>query len=62
MKITYQCETCEAHQPLRTWVFPCRECEKEICEDCMRGWGRCKPCSEGRSDAELQTLFDAESE
>jgi len=61
MKILYQCENCKSTSPSRYWIFRCYECDEEICEDCMFGWGRCVKCAAGQTREELEKKFKEES-
>lgn len=61
MKILYQCENCKSTSHRRDWIFFCRECDEEICEDCMFGWGRCKICAAGQTREELDNKFNKEN-
>lgn len=60
MKIVYQCENCKRIHNLKTWIFFCCECGKEICEECMYGWATCKNCANGKTDDFLKLRFDKE--
>ena len=58
MKTLYQCDNCKNVHDLKTWIFTCHSCEKEICDMCMHGWGVCKECAKGKSDAVLAQEFN----
>jgi len=59
MKTGYQCENCLGWSTLRSWIFHCVECGKEICDSCMYGWATCKECAVKRSnDSFLQKRFE----
>jgi len=62
MKIVYQCDNCKRYHNKRDIIFYCRECDEEICESCMYGWGRCKKCAVGQTREELEKKFNEESD
>jgi len=58
MKLGYICDNCNKTQTIRSWVFNCIQCGKEICENCMFGWATCKECAQGKSKEEIQKRWD----
>lgn len=62
MKLVYQCDNCKTTWDIKTWIFRCIECEKEICETCMYSWATCKQCANGKTDEFLKIRFDKQYE
>lgn len=58
MKTVYLCENCGRVHSLRSFIFHCTDCEKEICDECMYGWATCKRCAQSKSDEELKERFE----
>lgn len=58
MKHAYICDNCQKATELRSWIFHCIECGREICETCMHGWATCKTCAVGKTNAELEARFE----
>lgn len=58
VKTVYICENCNEEHDRTTWIFDCIECGKEICEDCMYGWGTCRECAVGKTNEFLQKRWD----
>jgi hypothetical protein len=58
MKTAYICDNCHKASWLKTWIFHCIECGKEICENCMHGYATCKECAEGMTEEELEDRFN----
>ena len=62
MKRGYICDNCGEAHPISTLIFPCYDCDKEICDSCMHGWATCKECAKGKSEEELEARFKANTE
>jgi len=58
MKIGYICENCKRAHTIKTWIFNCIECEKEICDDCMFGYATCKECAKKHPKEFLEKRFE----
>lgn len=58
MRILYQCEACQCAHKIRSWIFHCWDCGKEVCEDCMYSYATCKDCAKSKTDDELKERFD----
>ena len=58
VKTVYVCERCNAEHDSQMWVFDCYTCGKEICEDCMYGWGVCQECAKGKTREFLEAQFN----
>ena len=58
MKIAYICDNCLKANKLKSWIFYCLDCEKEICDNCMHGYATCKECADGKTEDELKARFD----
>lgn len=58
MTPAYICDHCKTPQTIRSFVFNCIECDKEICEDCMFGWATCKECADGKTREFLEKRFN----
>ena len=54
----------ESHMSAHFWPaiglieFDCYTCGKEICEDCMYGWGVCQECAKGKTREFLEAQFN----
>ena len=59
MTAGFRCDNCKEFTQASSWIFPCIECGKEICESCMYSWATCKECAVGKSDEFLAARFDA---
>jgi|FAXJ01.1.fsa_nt_gi hypothetical protein len=62
MKTVFQCDGCHHVHSSKVWIFHCVDCGREICDDCMYGWGTCKGCAMGKTDTFLRERFDKEHE
>lgn len=58
MKRAFICENCNGVTTLKTWIFRCVWCDKEICDTCMHGNGACKECAVGKMKEELEAKFE----
>lgn len=61
MKSGYICDNCQAGHVYRSFIFRCLWCEKEICESCMYSWQACKECAVGKTDQQLEIVYNEAS-
>lgn len=58
VNVEYICDNCRQAQPVKSWVYQCIRCGKEICESCTYGWATCKECAREETEHELEARFD----
>ena len=61
MKSGYQCETCKSFHEVKTYIWDCFGCKKEVCENCFSMYGRCKSCASRYTEEELAHIWGEET-